>query len=480
MTLRRPLWERAKDEKEIIKESKKKGMDELSKKTKILLQTKPWWTSEWINAIDSDAGAYPIVCRVEKAVAEFPYDAESLKEIRQFKYKVKKAQAGEEEYLGEDFKDPKQRRLVIRKKPSLGLNVTLRPISTIQSPIQSKRKNIFFEESKLSLPPVFSVLTSPCIQAPFLVPFVYAQRLSLSATHGDKVKLLENTCGTSHQGSIQNESIYRKNNISAILEMFIKIIHLDTCADLSSSNRLDAFIAKCYETDMNSGDINLPEADFRDVIAIALYQCHKRKISFTQCNHDIEGSISDRESGINNILKWIFMNLPRWKEVKITMDENGEEKFLSTWDFIVVDEKKQNYDDGILSAALAPSVLMASPLANFGGLVYSLDNNLRSDIASYIDQFTKKTVKASSFIASITDKIAPEYSRFVPVSMSFRRILRRLKTNQVKSSKHFVDFEDPLENLCSEESSTVCYYRSVGAVLSDIKDIFHNCLLYNE
>ena len=122
---------------------------------------------------------------------------------------------------------------------------------------------------------------------------------------------------------------------------------------------------------------------------------------------------------------------------------------------------------------------MTSLPSSYGGLIYTLDSSLRADIETLIHDFTEKTDKATSFKSTITEKIAPEYSRFVPIGMSIRRILRRLKIHHIKSSKHNSDAEDPTENHDLKDGNS-CYYRSIGAILSDISDLYQNCLLYNE
>lgn len=473
LNLRRPLWERAKEEKEQIKECKKKNNEQRSKKESLLLNTKPWWTTDWINSVDGKGGAYPIICRVERVVAEFPYDAESMTELRRFNYKQKLAQDGREKqrHTNGDTK----RRPVMRNKPFLGVNVRLKPLSTISPPKRSsKYHGKFFEDSKLSPPPTFSVLTFPCDQEPFLIPFCVAHQLSISIANGDRVKLLE-TDGVGKHGTICNNR--SQNDINSSLALFTEILNKDVGADFSAINKLDTFISICYENELFSSS-SIPEMDLRTVIATVLYQCHKRKFQNDVIDSNKrEMVLMNETNSIDNLLNWILMTLPRWKGVKVALEEDNKENFYSVWSLKTLSD---NNDEGdILAAALAPSVLLASAASKCGGLIYTLDQSLRLDIENAINKFIETNDKAIWFTNTVTDEIAPGYSRFVPVSMSLRSILRRLKLYKVKKSKHRGNTEDPTE-YDDVKDTYHCYYRSVGAILSDIADIYHNCLLYNQ
>ncbi len=498
LQLRKPLWERAKEEMEIRKESKKKDAENLSKKAKILLNAKPWYTPEWVQSIEGNAGEYPIICRVEKVIAEFPYDQETMSIIRRYKYQSSKKTAvtKDKESVNrskdkDKDKDNPSRRLVIRKKPSLGLNVALKPLSTILPPRRSRRKDAFFEECSLPLPPVFGVLLYPSEKAPFLVPSFFAYRLSLSVSEGDNVKLLhDNTVG--HHGIVSRERKEKENFISSALDLFIEILKKDVGADLSTVDTLDRFISKVYDTDSSNASVNLPESEFRALIAVALYQCHRRQKHSTQINssekNDNDGvSVEDSNEtvlspdsySITNLMKWVLMTLPLWKGVKISMVEDKSVYFGSAWDFIAANENGDESQEGILAAALAPSVLITAPSTNSGGWIYNMDQTLLLRIEKAINLFIQQNDEAAAFVAPITDRNAPEYSHFVPITMSFRRILRRLKIHRIKSSKHNNDKEDPIENHVLEDVNG-SYYRNVGGLLSDITDIYQNCLLYNE
>lgn len=488
LALRKPLWERAEDEREVIKECKEKDISQLPKKAKSILEEKRWWTTDWIEAVHENSGAYPIICRVEKVVSEFPYDSESMKQVRRFKYKSKKEKEGKESDVKELGKGRGSRRLVVRKKPTLGVCVTLKPLSPISPPQRSRKKGVFFDKCPLSLPPTFSVLTFPCKKEPFIVPFFHAYRLSLSVSSSDRVKLFDGNA--TRQQAIVTPQHENQDCSSTTLELFTEIVQKDALADLSTLNRLDNFISNCYDIDTNLLNKQLPEADLRAIVAVALYQCHKRNITFAEITNDNKTSIDSKSPSdqkeedpsvrIENLMNWIFFTLPRWKGVRLVLDENNTECFKSPWDFTTPAENDEDdSQEGILAAALAPSVLMTSPPANNGGFIYTLDDHLRSQIEIAITKFTETSIEAATFLRD-PEKTAPEYCRFVPVSMTFRRILRRLKVHQMKNSKHNHDAEDPIESKSLGDSNDVCYYRSVGAIQADITDIYQNCLLYNE
>ena len=488
LALRKPLWERAEEERELIKGCKEEDISQLPKKAKSILEEKRWWTTEWIKSVNGKAGAYPIICRVEKVVSEFPYDSESMKQVRRFKYKAKKEKEGKESDVKELGNGGGSRRLVVRKKPTLGVCVTLKPLSPISPPQRSRKKGVFFDKCELSLPPIFSVLTFPCKKEPFIVPFFHAYRLSLSVSSSDRVKLFDGNA--TRQQAVVTPQNKNQDSGSTILEMFTEIVQKDASADLSTLNRLDNFISNCYDMDTNLLNKQLPEADLRAIVAVALYQCHKRNITFAENSNDSNTASdpkfsSDQNEGdssvhIENLMNWIFITLPRWKGVRLVLDENEKECFKSPWEFTTpADNDEYDSQEGILAAALAPSVLMTSPPANNGGFIYTLDDHLRSQIETVITKFTETSTEASTFLKD-PEKTAPEYSKFVPVSMTFRRILRRLKNHQMKNSKHNHDAEDPIESKSLGDSNNVCYYRSVGAIRADITDIYQNCLLYNE
>lgn len=486
LKLRKPLWEKAEEELELLKESKEKNPEEQSKKVKMLHEEK-WWTPDWIKSVPEEAGAYPIICRVEKTIAEFPYDAESLLEIRRLQYKAKKEGKVKEQ---DKLKKKSSRRLVTRTKPILGVCVTLKPLSPIIPPQRSRKMGIFFEECSLSLPPTFSVLTFPCSTEPFIVPFFHAYRLSLSISDNERVKILEKDA-TQKQATVSSQRNHQDLNSTA-LEMFTEIVQKDTHADHSTLHRLDNFISKCYDVDENSLNKLLPETELRAIVTVALYQCHKRKITLSENESmgnnngtNVQSSQIEDDGvssfNIGNFMSWIQLTLPRWKGVKLTLDETESEAecFKSAWEFTTAEGKDHKDSSEILAAALTPSVLMTSPSANNGGFIYSLHNDLRSKIEKAISDFMENSDEVTVFARDPDQKTAPEYNRFVPVSMSFRRILRRLKMNHMKNSKHNHDAGDPIENKSIGHSSA-CYYRSVGAIQADITDIYQNCLIYNE
>ena len=97
------------------------------------------------------------------------------------------------------------------------------------------------------------------------------------------------------------------------------------------------------------------------------------------------------------------------------------------------------------------------------GLHNSIDNMLRVKIECSIDDYIQATPTTLPFQEPILESAAPNYICAVPITMSFRRILSRLKQ---KGSKR----PDP---------NAPCYYRSVGAILMDIQAIEDNCRTYN-
>ena len=147
---------------------------------------KIWWTSEWISSVQSH-GRYPIICKVEEAVAEFPYNPKKKEE------KNKKGKGNVSASL-EKF------------RPSVGLNVTLKPLAPILPPKQIKiapTGELFVEELIHYFPPLFSVFVFPSHVPQFLIPFTWTIRQSLSLSEGDNVKILFND-GSSKSGVVHS------------------------------------------------------------------------------------------------------------------------------------------------------------------------------------------------------------------------------------------------------------------------------------
>lgn len=492
LLFRRPLWQRARDEIESVKV----GSD--GKKEQSSAFEKKWWTQEWLSCIHDSAGCYPIVCRVEKTMCEFPYDKEAEEEAKNQKYnkKIMQAERVDEKLMNKvdaSFNEFK-RRSSQRIKPQLGLSVTLRPLTPIIPSYRSKSMNHdgnLFQEELLSPPPLFSVLIFPSEKAQFLIPFVWAYRLSLSLSNGDNVKIPGGQLGTVISLNGKQEGCITDSTI----ESFGDVIPKDAKADFYNSHEIDKFISNSYTTK----SYPLPEADLRAAVQVILFQHYKRqtarKGTKASLSHESDSPSTPkglpisgrRKSGkkaksVSNLIEWIRMTLPCWNGVKVLLEHDGIEFETSAWNLIDTGTKFKN-DNGqndALVAALAPSVLMSPSTSNNGGLIYNINEKLRNQIEARIKVFIDANAEATAlFISPVTEKVAPFYSCCVPISMCFRKILNRLKIRQMKYLNQKNNTDDPTEQQATEDAHC-CYYRSTGAILSDLSAMYNNCLLYND
>ena len=102
-------------------------------------------------------------------------------------------------------------------------------------------------------------------------------------------------------------------------------------------------------------------------------------------------------------------------------------------------------------------ILAEEPTPDFP-VLSTFDEVQRGLIEKHLSQFLQdKKEHVSAFLNPVSEIHAPFYYTFVPVGICFSRILKRLKIDRKK---------DP-------------YYRCVASLLSDIEEIYNNCILYN-
>ena len=88
----------------------------------------------------------------------------------------------------------------------------------------------------------------------------------------------------------------------------------------------------------------------------------------------------------------------------------------------------------------------------------TFDEVQRGLIEKHLSQFLHdKKELLSTFLNPVSEVQAPFYYTFVPKGICFIQVLKRLKTDRNMQP----------------------YYRCVGALLSDIEEIYNNCILYN-
>ena len=283
-----------------------------------------------------------------------------------------------------------------------------------------------------------------------------------------------------------------------LLKLFQDITKNDFDTDLSSAQGMSDFISECYaNSSLLELSNTLPEQSVRFALQTIFYQIHKRKDVLKDSIVEEESEARESSnvllkstnkgrcaSSLGNLVNWIKTTLPRYKGVKVKVTSSSEDIVVSPWELVTEDSSKSDQNKNgfdALARALAPSILLSSTSTNNGCLTYTMDESLRIQVELGVKHLIETHEKAVIFVPPVTDIVAPGYSSFVPIGMSLRRILRRLKQQEMKfpTKDQVLRSDDPTEQQ-AVESSTCCYYRNLGSLLSDVADIYQNCLLYNE
>lgn len=488
LKLRRPLWEVALEEKKQQEEedlkSKRANEDENSKIKRKARDSRPWWNDEWMASISSDSGGYPIICRVDKVIAEFPYDQESETEQRRFQNEVYKANQGKK-VTGKRRGD-KGRKKPLRHKPPMALAVNLKPLAPLAPPTRTRRNVLRgdLDDVNLSLPPLFSVLTHPSDEKnPFVIPFLPAYRAALATKLESSAKLTASN-GSRYSVKIANADVDKQESFEAISKLFADIIYRNCKIDFSSIQKLDNIITCCYGP---SGSELFPEGELRAAIQTVLYQIQTMNAKDSEYAFLHTGSVLNEQTEnrgdeflVKELVDFIRLTVPRWNSIKLmSEDGNSNEQMACCWQLSFADEDDYLSHNDAVSAALSPSILFSSTRNSAGSLIYSFDETLRKEIESALEYIIETHQKAYLFCPPVTEAVAPEYFRFVPYGMCLRKILKRLQPQKMRYPRQgSKSAEDSLEDQGYGESY-FCYYRHISSITSDIMDIFANCLLYN-
>jgi hypothetical protein len=409
-TTRMPLWERAAMEKSKIENEPEGGEVEASVGSPL---SKSWWNDEWLAGIEGDIGKYPLVCRVERTHAEFPPDP--------FTKVVKKEQGSEDVRIY--WKSPKNNTDLRKgRKPRLRLAVTLRPLTSLLPPVWGEAGPSC--DDVLSLPPLFSVVTSPSDLQPFLIPFAWAYSVSHSLSLDEAVSL-GSTKGTTKTRIASFASIDdrfgsfrlddKESSIESILTNFRSKLEPKRCVlerEFAATSRAFPLPEAFLVLDTLTSFINRRDE-----------QSNGKKLPQVQSVH---------------LFDLIRSTLPLWESVSIMKN--------------VYDRKKSQVSPWTLKPG-------RTRLKTFAEVSHTLDEALRVKVECVIEDYAKENESADIFYSLVTEEDAPGYGCAVPCPMSLEKVLRRLKAGKAKSHR--------------------CYYRGVEGVLSDINAILDNCLLYN-
>eukprot|EP00934_Nitzschia_sp_Nitz4_P005089 Nitzschia sp. Nitz4//scaffold127_size64804//13733//20288//NITZ4_006174-RA/size64804-augustus-gene-0.51-mRNA-1//1//CDS//3329534744//5079//frame0 len=375
-----------------------------------------WWNEEWLDAMDGDDFPYPIICRVERTNAEFPFDPAMDNRIV--------TDDGQVTWI--------QNRTTSKgERPRMRLCVFLKPLTPIIPPKWDDTGNIVREDVDLCVPKRLSVLTFPTERTePFLVPFAWAYALSHSLFIDDSVvskdeNMLKGKITAWQTLGDDYGSMRLDDKVSSVRAMLRGLANVSK-EDSGNPNK---------QLQTEGMDFPLPRAEAAFLIEYLTRYCQQ----FPAPENE-ESEIPD--STAPTLMEVVRATLPLHKGIEIRYDFQRKKMFYSRWEISL--RKK---DDNVLG--------MSHWFKQ--GRVHSLENALRMKIEFCIQDLLNKRPEASSFLELVTEDVAPSYYCAVPVGMHFHRILNRLQRNK----------------------NNQCYYTSTESVLLDIQSIWENCILYN-
>jgi len=410
-----PLWERARREK--VKVENKVKSVEVDVPTDdppplTLLNNSnalSWWNNEWMEGIEKSLGNYPLICRVEKTQAEFPPDPLADEKIVRpdgsFAWKAPDTIA----------------KAKVKKKAYLRLAVTLRPLTTLIPPVWSESGPVV--EHALTVPPPFTCVTFPSTEKPFLIPFAWGYIKYHSLSNDDDIVFSKSSA--EQKGKIKGfnslEGNFGSPRFDDKLSLISSMLGNWSKTEPSDSDSIppqDAFVVREFLTNV-----------------VRNYDVPADTFSTDNC---------DRVSFID----FIRCTLPLWEGVSTLKTLNDRKAKQSQFWELESKKARLNNDEEVGGFR---DVLKY-------GITRTLDSALRLQLELTIEEFLGYQLAAGPFRPTVTDDMVPSYSNAVPISMSFDRILSRLKEKGVANQ---------------------CYYRSLDAVLVDLNLIADNCALYN-
>ena len=175
------------------------------------------------------------------------------------------------------------------------------------------------------------------------------------------------------------------------------------------------------------------------------------------------------------------MTLTRWEGVKVLLEDDGTKCETSAWRLMDLGTNKdcsgQNHE---LALVLALSFLISPSTSNIGGLVYGIHENLREKLEQWIKKFIATHVEATTFVPVLTDKDAHWYSLYVPLAMSIRKILNRLKVRQMKFIKQHQSSGDPIQQQAMGKRGAITIVMLVRFCLPSVKFITIACYIISK
>lgn len=409
---RAPLWERAVKERNKAGKSKAKDEDaETGGKNNS--STMPWWTEEWLS--QESLLSYPLVCRVEKTQAEFPPDPTPRVNGTWVLSDINARTKG-------------------KKKAVLRLAVSLRPLTPLLPPSWTSSGPV--EIQNLCPPPPFTAVTFPSSLPAFMLPFSWAFVHNHTFTIDDDVMIAQSKT-TFEKGKIRSfETLPLLDKEFGNFRIDDKLDHIANIVGLTNSHPSQVV------DDGKEKARAVSTIPPQDMLTISEFLVRVLRQNDRSPKERSEQS-DTKERGDSEMSTFIRSTLPLWKSVCVMRDVLNRKTFnVCAWDLKTL--KPRLKED-----------------VEFGVSTRTLDSVLADKIELTIHDFLNETPQAEPFRPLVTDEIAQYYNSAVPISMSFNRIIRRLK--QKKSANGIQS----------------CYYRTFEAVMADVNAIQDNCSLYN-
>jgi hypothetical protein len=163
-----------------------------------------------------------------------------------------------------------------------------------------------------------------------------------------------------------------------------------------------------------------------------------------------------------------YCELPEWNGVQVKWDD-GTTGTVNAWEVSVEQVSNMIDLEGSRSRTRRDTAGSTENTLPDTCKLGILDIDLRSEVEQVLRKAARLHEAAEPFLEDVTEDVAPGYFAFVPIGMSVRKMLKRLK---IDSTKRGDAGDDSL--------SILCYYRSIQSMLEDLRDIYANCVLYNQ
>ena len=342
--LRTPLWNRAKREQKRLQKGKQEETT----------ATSNWWTADWINDIDGDAGRYPIVCRVDRTHAEFPKDPYQKDKVIETDpttgetHVIWKDGTAENAAAAGNQKSKPNRKY----QPRMHLAVTLRPLTPVVPP--KFKDGTLSEDATLQPPPNLTVSMAPYSNLqPFLIPFSWGYALSHSFGIGASVQFQtkEKNKGEIVEFDMVGDGAYgsfRLHDKSQLCKSIIESLQQNTQSK-SPTEAIQALLQPEFAATKKTPLLPVSDA------------CLVMDLLSEFVEQDSSTSATSTSSSPPNLLTLIRSTLPILGSLVVS-DSYGRKKHdLSHWDIIHLNEGNKKLRNGSAMVVSASGGFQSKP-----------------------------------------------------------------------------------------------------------------------